>query len=214
LPGSKHLTLAQIKDILRSYLTLIYSGHSPWCTSNGISLLVAGKSANNAKAHVPWAAISQDPDRFIDLQYLPDNTTIAEISRMRAAPLLECYRRWRKAQKHGRTPFRFKFVLPQDKREHAHKRKKGKAPRKKKSDSSDEAGSSDEEMPPKKKQMTTPPATSDHDQDSSGSEDKQQDEVTDSGLKDPLKPSSSQPKPTEELERSVCLYSHLCTVHL
>ena len=112
-----------------------------------------GNTTHNKKAHVPWAAITNHPDKFLDTQYLPDDTTITEISRMRSAPLLLCYRRWFKAQKKGDVAFRFKSVLPEDRRDDAKKRSGGKGSKKRGLDVSEDEETSDEKKLPGKKRV-------------------------------------------------------------
>ena len=101
---------------------MIYSQCCSCLPSLITSLLPPGKTTNNPKAHVPWAAIASDPDRFLDDKELPDDTTIVEISKMRSASLTLCYAKWLKAQKQGKVPFQFKDVLQEDKRDVSRKR--------------------------------------------------------------------------------------------
>ena len=104
--------------------------------------------------------MASDPDRFMDDKYLPGDTTIVEISKMRSAPLTLCYSKWLKAQKKGKVPFRFKDVLQEDKRDLSRKRTRegksgaGKSMNSEADDSEDhsprrkiQAGTSDEDRP-------------------------------------------------------------------
>jgi hypothetical protein len=148
LPGLKELRLVQIKDIVRSFLTLIYREFFI-CSSKGKAILIRpiGKTTNNNKAHVPWAAITNNPDKFLDTKYLPDDTSIIEISRMRSAPLVLCYKRWIKAQKKGELAFKFKHVFPEDRRDDSRKRSQRK---RELNVSEDEEGSDEDIMQTKK----------------------------------------------------------------
>jgi hypothetical protein len=112
-----------------------------------------GNTTHNKKAHVPWAAITSHPDKFLHTRYLPDDTTITEISRMRSGPIVLCYRRWLKAQKQGDVAFRFKSVLPEDMRDDARKRSGGKSSKKRGLDVSEDEETSNEDMLAGKKRV-------------------------------------------------------------
>ena len=95
-----------------------------------------------------------NPDRFLDDKYLPGDTTIVEISKMRSAPLTLCYAKWLNAQKKGKVPFRFKDVLQEDKRDLSCKRaREGKSGAGKSINS--EADESEDDSPRRKIQAAT-----------------------------------------------------------
>jgi hypothetical protein len=112
-----------------------------------------GRTTNNNKAHVPWAAITNNPDKFLDTEYLPDDTSIIEISRMRSAPLVLCYKKWMKAQKKGDVAFKFKHVLPEDRRDESRKRSPSKTSKKRQLQVSEDEEASEEEITQAKKRV-------------------------------------------------------------
>ena len=118
-PPIKDRTLPEIKQIVRSFLSLTYRLLFP-CSSTLLSILtsfcIAGHASNNKRSSVPWTHIRDDPDKFFDAKYLPDGVILVEISKMKSEALQSCIRHWYKRQEAGECPFEFKFVLPSDSR--------------------------------------------------------------------------------------------------
>jgi hypothetical protein len=85
---------------------------------------MAGRASNNPKAVVPWGAIHNNQDDFIDHEYLPDNAKVLDTSKMKSVDLQACLTLWRERQESGLTTFRLKKVLPNDIRSRNHKRKR------------------------------------------------------------------------------------------
>jgi hypothetical protein len=65
---------------------------------------------------------------------------------MRSAPLLLCYRRWFKAQNKGDVAFRFKHVLPEDRRDDSSRRSSRKSSKKRGLDASEDEETSNEKI--------------------------------------------------------------------
>jgi hypothetical protein len=82
-----------------------------------------GHAANNPHAAVPWKLIAEDPNKFFDPMYMPNDIQIHEISKMRAEALQACYSFWWKRQEEGERAFVFKHVQGSDFREPKLKRK-------------------------------------------------------------------------------------------
>jgi len=120
-PPIKDRTLPEIKQIVRSFLSLTYRLLFP-CSPTFLHILtlfcILGHASNNKRSSVPWTHIRDDPDKFFDAKYLPDGMVLGEISKMKSEALQSCIRHWYKRQEAGECPFEFKYVLPSDDRPH------------------------------------------------------------------------------------------------
>ena len=118
-PPIKDRTLPEIKQIVRSFLSLTYRLLFP-CSltllSIPTSLCIVGHASNNKRLSVPWTHIRDDPEKFFDSKYLPDGVILVEVSKMKSEALQSCIWHWYKRQEAGECPFEFKFVLPSDSR--------------------------------------------------------------------------------------------------
>jgi len=114
LPLELNLPLPQLKEILRSFLTLTYCEsifclNSPSLTSIFQNI---GNTTKNQKVAVPWLLIADQPHKFISKEYLPDGLQIREPSKMHYVDVRHlcdflCHR-----QTLGQKIFRFQHVLP------------------------------------------------------------------------------------------------------
>jgi hypothetical protein len=59
---------------------------------------------------VPWTALFQTPDKFLDAHYLPAGVQLTEISKMKAKTLNACLLHWSERVQNGEIAFRFKAV--------------------------------------------------------------------------------------------------------
>jgi hypothetical protein len=120
-PPIKDRTLPEIKQIVRSFLSLTYRLFLP-CSLTFPCILtlfcIVGHASNNKRSSVPWTHIRDDPDKFFDAKYLPDGMVLVEISKMKSEALQSCIRHWYKRQEAGQRPFEFKYVLASDDRPH------------------------------------------------------------------------------------------------
>ena len=118
-PPIKDCTLPEIKQIVRSFLSLTY--HLLFsCSLTLLSVLtsfcIVGHTCNNKRSSVPWTHIRNEPEKFFDAKYLPAGVILVEISKMKSEALQACIRHWYKRQEAGEHAFEFKFVLPSDSR--------------------------------------------------------------------------------------------------
>ena len=117
-------------------------------------ICIPGHAANNPKAVVPWSALQQDPEKFLEPRYLPDGVQLQEVSKMKAASLNACVSHWLERVESGQRAFRFKAV------DDAHRRD-GKAKKKRRNPSSDdenEAGGSRRQGQTAKRKRQEPPS--------------------------------------------------------
>ena len=84
---------------------------------------VPGHAANTPHAVVPWSALYESPDKFLEPGCLPLDIQLKEISKMKAATLNACISHWLRRVEKGKIAFRFKAV------EESHRRQEN--PRKK-----------------------------------------------------------------------------------
>lgn len=67
--------------------------------------------AKGAKAvHVPWKKITEEPDKFDDLGFMPVGIAICDPSKMVKNEIEACFRLWKKKEARGKQPFQFKQV--------------------------------------------------------------------------------------------------------
>jgi hypothetical protein len=59
---------------------------------------------------VPWTALFQTPDKFLESCYLPAGVQLTEISKMKAQTLNACLLHWSERVENGEIAFRFKAV--------------------------------------------------------------------------------------------------------
>jgi hypothetical protein len=67
--------------------------------------------------------LQRSPQDFFDAQYLPENVTLSEVSKMKSESLYACLRKWLGAQESGQQGFCFHNVASGDLRTHGLKRK-------------------------------------------------------------------------------------------
>jgi hypothetical protein len=104
-----------------------------------------GHAANNPKAAVPWSALLNSPNKFLDKCYLPDGVLLTEISKMKGGALNACINHWSGRIGKGEIAFRFKAVEDSHLRE-VDVKKKRRAPRDKEpAESSPRKRSADDE---------------------------------------------------------------------
>jgi hypothetical protein len=125
LPPNDNKSLDEVKQIVRSFLTLNYRRFAIWFRD--IVMLSAanvGHAAANKHVPVPWAKVCKDTDKFFDDIYFPAGVELREISKMKADALQTCYAHWYKRQEQGERAFMFKSVDAADKRVPEQKRKR------------------------------------------------------------------------------------------
>jgi len=59
---------------------------------------------------VPWKALAETPDKFLELCYLPVGVHLTDISKMKAQTLTSCLLHWSDRVQNGDIAFRFKAV--------------------------------------------------------------------------------------------------------
>jgi hypothetical protein len=59
---------------------------------------------------VPWSALLEAPDKFLEPCYLPAGVRLTEISKMKSETLNACLRHWLERVENGDTAFHFKAV--------------------------------------------------------------------------------------------------------
>jgi hypothetical protein len=111
LPLELNLPLPQLKEMLRSFLTLTYRKHI-FCPQYSKLDKHLGNATKNQKVAVPWQLIADNPKKLISNEYLPEGVHIREPSKMpyvdvrRLCDFLHC------RQTLGQKLFRFQHVLP------------------------------------------------------------------------------------------------------
>jgi hypothetical protein len=73
---------------------------------------------------VPWSALDESPEKFLDPCFLPADVQLKEISKMRAATLNACVSHWAKRVENGKIAFRFKAVEDSHRREEQSRKKR------------------------------------------------------------------------------------------
>lgn len=124
LPPNDKKSLPEIKQIVRSFLTLNYRMFL--ILFRNISLLkivYSGHAADNDKVSVPWNVVCNEAATFFDGMYLPAGVELKEISKMKSDALQACYAHWYTRQENGERAFLFKSVDPGDIRVPRRKRK-------------------------------------------------------------------------------------------
>jgi hypothetical protein len=71
---------------------------------------VVGHAAHNPKAIVPWTALLETPEKFLEPCYLPAGVKLTEISKMKAKTLQACLNHWLECVENGDIAFRFRAV--------------------------------------------------------------------------------------------------------
>jgi hypothetical protein len=136
LPPNEKKSLPEIKQIVRSFLTLNYRMFLILFRDVPlINMVYPGHAAGNNKVSVPWTVVCNEADKFFDVMYLPAGVELKEISKMKSDALQACYAHWFTRQENGERAFLFKSVDPGDIRVPQRKRKQKAA---KGSDSDDE----------------------------------------------------------------------------
>lgn len=110
LPEEDNLRAPDLKDIVRSFITLTYSESTLSSTLPSDATHITGRMTNNELVAVPWGAIANDQDKYLDWSYLPAGAKIREPSKMLAMDVRTLFRHWKKRQTRGRDVFRFKMV--------------------------------------------------------------------------------------------------------
>jgi hypothetical protein len=59
---------------------------------------------------VPWKALAETPDKFLESHYLPAGVQLTDISKMKGKDINECLLHWSKRVEQGDIAFRFKAV--------------------------------------------------------------------------------------------------------
>ena len=124
LPPNDKKSLPEIKQIVRSFLTLHY--RRSLISFRDVPMLntaYSGHAARNNKVSVPWTVVCNAPDKFLDQIYLPAGVELKEISKMKSEALQACYAHWYTRQENGERAFLFKSVDPADLRVSGRKRK-------------------------------------------------------------------------------------------
>lgn len=85
---------------------------------------VPGHAANNPHAVVPWSALEESPDRFLEPGCIPADIQLKEISKMKAATLNACISHWMTRVEKGKIAFRFKAVEDAHRREQKPRKKR------------------------------------------------------------------------------------------
>ena len=60
------------------------------------------------KRRIPWTALKDDQDAYIDRKYLPDNVTLSQFHHIRRDDANALLQHWTDRQDAGKLPFRFK----------------------------------------------------------------------------------------------------------
>jgi hypothetical protein len=136
LPPSEKKSLPEIKQIVRSFLTLNYRKFLNLFRDVPLmNMVYSGHAADNDRVSVPWTVVCNEADKFFDAIYLPAGVELKEISKMKSDTLQACYAHWYTRQENGERAFLFKYVEPGAIRVPRRKRKQKVARR---SDSDDE----------------------------------------------------------------------------
>jgi len=117
LPLELNLPLAQLKEILRSFLTITYR-ESVLLNSPSLTSYVqhVGNTTKNKKVAVPWQLIADAPHKFIPHEYLPEGMQIREPSKMHYVDVRRLCDFLHHRQTLGQKILRFQYVLPQHQR--------------------------------------------------------------------------------------------------
>lgn len=128
LPPNDKKSLPEIKQIIRSFLTLNYRKFLILFRDVPLmNMVYSGHAADNNKVSVPWTVVCNDADKFFDVMYLPAGVELKEISKMKSDALQACYAHWYTRQGNGERAFVFKSVDPGDIRVPRKKRKQNAA---------------------------------------------------------------------------------------
>jgi hypothetical protein len=66
--------------------------------------------AVGGKRRIPWTALKDAQDAFIDREYLPDNVTLSQFHHIRRDDANTILQHWTNRQDAGKLPFRFKIL--------------------------------------------------------------------------------------------------------
>jgi hypothetical protein len=124
LPPNEKKSLPEIKQIIRSFLTLNYRMFLILFRDVPLmNRVYSGHAADNNKVSVPWNVVCNKAEKFFDVIYLPAGVELKEISKMKSDTLQACYAHWYTRQENGQRAFLFKSVDPGDIRSPQKKRK-------------------------------------------------------------------------------------------
>jgi hypothetical protein len=107
------LPLPQLKEIIRSFLTITYRKCAGIVQLQAQCLFQSGNTANNKRVSVPWGQISKNQAKFIDPTYLPDGLILQEPSKMHLKEISKLCQFFLARQSLGQPVLRFKAILPQ-----------------------------------------------------------------------------------------------------